>query len=182
MSFKNGRLIMSYEKCVRTLSNGDAKEAIFCVQTENIATLYKVFFDRAEGEVKILCNDLNRFIFCREDLLESLEKAINRGVNFKIVIKTQPAEYHDFLTKISYHQNWRPNQLRLYRAFESDKFKKIEKLEHTFCVVDEQSYRWSEREGKGVASMRDKKIAKSLSEMFDILVGKFEEEMQKVET
>ena len=44
---------MSYETCVRKLSGWDSKEAISCSKFENVATLYKVFFDRAEGEVKI---------------------------------------------------------------------------------------------------------------------------------
>jgi len=165
---------MNYYSAVRSLSKMDSKENISCSKFENVATLYKFFFDRSNGEVKILTDNLSDKIFCRSDVLESLEKAIHRGVSFKIIIKNKPSENNEFLNVLAKHQEWRPHSLKVYNAFESSKANKVSSVEFTFCVVDDSSYRWSFREGEGVASMRQPKTAKKINENFEIIVDVLE--------
>jgi len=171
---------MSYESAVRSLSDMDAKSSISCTNPENVATLYKVFFDRAESEVKILTDSLSEEVFCRPDVLEALEKAINRSISFKVIIKNKPSENNEFLNTIVRHQEWRTHSLKIYNAFETSKAEGISAIEQNFCIVDKKSYRWSEKEGEGVASMKLPKTARALSELFDTFVDCLVKDMEKV--
>lgn len=152
----------SYRGTVQRAQELDCKYRIWCTQPKHAVEICNLFFRKAEGEILIFQNQIQREIFDNPEVIREMERAVYRKVSVELIAQ-RPDEGSKFLERLETPQARNPYA----HYFEIPKNTQSNRIDsENFLVVDSKAYRIQHEDGKAEAYFNNPKIARQLAERF----------------
>jgi len=131
-------------------------------KAEHAAAIIRLFLQKAEMNISIFCNSLDRRVYGERSVQDAAKKCIQRGVSLRIICQKRPdKDIESFYEKLLAGAS-DVSSLQIGEG-------KLESFKENFSVADSKMYRYEPDRSrcKAVACLNDPEAAKILQNSFE---------------